>query len=124
MHNIVHRDSSINVSLSPDQHLVSNVAKWRTGAVVQRGIYAGGDGAEIMGGPSPFPSPPPPITRPFLSRPSETGPEAGVKGFSRENFGILHCCRRVLAHNGMLNVVWKVETQCFTSQLHFFAEKY
>jgi len=71
-----------------------------------------------------LPYPPPPITRPFLSRPSETGPEAGVQCFSGENFEILHCRRRVLAHSSMLNVVWKAETQCFTSQLHFFAEKY
>ena len=80
MHSIVHRDRSINLPLSPDQHHVSNVAKWRTGAVAQLGIYVGGQGAEIMGGPSPSP---PPFS-PLFPRPSESGPEAGVQAsFSR-----------------------------------------
>ena len=66
----MYRDSSIKkyVSLSPDQHLVSNVAQWRTGSGATRNL-CWREGAEIMGGPSPSSSPIPRLPLPALSYP-------------------------------------------------------
>jgi len=35
LHNTKHRDSSVNIPLSPDQHHCSDEAKWRIGRLVQ-----------------------------------------------------------------------------------------